>query len=173
MRAHMRAGVLVAILGTLAAACGGTASPSSAPPATSAAAVTSTAAPSTTAPLVKVNIRFSFHVNGQYAPFFLGVEKGFYTDEGLDVTLQEGTGGTQVVQTVAAGQDFMVTPGLDIVVSAVAQGAPVKAVATNLTIAIARLAAMAAKITLLDSAAILIHPRSIKAKPLFCIELSA
>ena len=122
---------LITALALTVGACGGsTAAPSptaaTAAPATAAA----TAAPTTAAPLVAANIRFSFRANGQYAPFFLGLEKGYYKEEGLDVTLQEGTGGTQVVQTVAAGQDFMVTPGLDIVVSAVAQGAAVKAVAT-------------------------------------------
>jgi NitT/TauT family transport system substrate-binding protein len=121
----MRSLVSIAALSILVAACG--AAPAAAPTASVAAA---TVAPTPTPIPEKVNIRFSFKANGQYAPFFLGVEKGFYRDEGLDVTLQEGTGGTQVVQTVAAGQDFMVTPGLDIVVTARAQGAPVKAVAT-------------------------------------------
>lgn len=128
----------IAAVSVLAAACGPAATPASTAAATKAAATstpaTATSTPvavaTTAAPLVKVNIRFSFKANGQYAPFFLGVAKGFYKDEGLDVELQEGVGGVQVVQTVAAGQDFMVTPGLDIVVTARSQGAPVKAVAT-------------------------------------------
>jgi len=126
MRRDMQSLAIGAALSVLAAACGGATPAATATPTAAAA----TPAPTTAAPLVKTNIRFSFRANGQYAPFYLGLEKGFYRDEGLDVTLQEGTGGTQVVQTVAAGQDFLVTPGLDIVVSAVAQGAAVKAVAT-------------------------------------------
>lgn len=139
-RFDMRSLALVATLGILVAACAPAASPAAtataAPAATTAAAAPAkTAAASActvgapAASLEKVNIRFSFRANGQYAPFYLGAEKGFYAAEGINIELQEGAGGAQVVQTVAAGQDFMVTPGLDIVVSARAQGAKVKAVA--------------------------------------------
>lgn len=124
--------VVVLVTAMLASACGGGAAPVAASPsaaATTAATSSPAPQPSTPRPLEKVNIRFSFRANGQYAPFYIALDKGFYKDEGIDMELNEGTGGSQVMQTLAAGKDFLVTPGLDILVTARSQGAPVKAVA--------------------------------------------
>ena len=116
---------MVLASGIVLAACGGGA----AAPSPTGAANATAAAQTTTRPLDKVNIRFSFRANGQYAPFYLALDKGFYRDAGIDMELDEGTGGSQVMQTLAAGKDFLVTPGLDILVTARSQGARVKAVA--------------------------------------------
>jgi NitT/TauT family transport system substrate-binding protein len=122
--------VYAVAVGLIAAACGSAATP--APSASGSAAPTSapSAAATPSAPPEKVNIRFSFVPTGQYSPFYLGREKGYYAAEGLEVELNGGQGSTQVIQTAAAGQDFLVVPGLDALVSARAQGAQVKAVAT-------------------------------------------
>lgn len=126
---------IVAAFGLILAGCAAPAADTSPTPTpgadveTPAASLEPTTEP-TPEPLQEVNIRFSFSANGQYAPFYAALDQGYYEEAGLDVTLDEGTGGTQVIQTVAAGEDFLVTPGLDILITARSQGAPLKAIAT-------------------------------------------
>ena len=45
-----------------------------------------------------------FLPNGEYGPFFVALEKGWYAEEGLDVTILRGTGSADTLRRVAAGQ---------------------------------------------------------------------
>jgi NitT/TauT family transport system substrate-binding protein len=117
--------VVVTVLGILAAACG----PAPSTATTSSSGASSTPAVTSAAPSEKVNIRLAFKANGQHAPYYLGVVKGYYAAEGLELEVQEGNGDAQVIQTAVSGQDFVVAPTLDVLISARAQGAPVKAIA--------------------------------------------
>jgi ABC-type nitrate/sulfonate/bicarbonate transport system substrate-binding protein len=77
-----------------------------------------------------VSLRLNWQMKGEFAPFIVGVEKGFFRDQGLDVKVQEGSSGTQALQAVAAGQDdFAYVPSVQLI-EAVNHGLPVKAVAT-------------------------------------------
>lgn len=53
----------------------------------------------------KVQVRFTWQFKGEHAPLFLALDKGFYADEGLDVTLAEGSGSETVVKVIAQGID--------------------------------------------------------------------
>lgn len=44
-----------------------------------------------------------FGFNGRHAYYFLALEKGYYKDEGLDVTIVRGQGSSDAVKQVAAG----------------------------------------------------------------------
>ena len=44
-----------------------------------------------------------FGFNGRHAYYFLAVEKGYYKEEGLDVTIVRGQGSSDAVKQVAAG----------------------------------------------------------------------
>ena len=44
-------------------------------------------------------------MGGAHAPFFLGKERGFYRDAGIDLTINEGRGSANTAQVVAAGTD--------------------------------------------------------------------
>ena len=50
-------------------------------------------------------LRFSldFRVTGQTAPFFLALAKGYYRDEGLDVSIDVGSGSVASITRVASG----------------------------------------------------------------------
>jgi len=77
-----------------------------------------------------VSLRLNWQMKGEFAPFIVGVEKGFFRDQGLDLNVQEGSSGTQALQAVAAGQDdFAYVPAVQLI-EAVDHGLPVKAVAT-------------------------------------------
>ncbi len=44
-----------------------------------------------------------FRINGQTAPFFLAESKGYYKDEGLDVTIDTGAGSVASITRIASG----------------------------------------------------------------------
>src|SRR5215212_2696280 len=52
-----------------------------------------------------VSIRFNWTIKGEFTPFFVAQEKGFYKDAGLQVELGEGKSGTQAVQVVGSNND--------------------------------------------------------------------
>ena len=52
-----------------------------------------------------VSLRLNWYLGGVHAPFYLGKERGFYRDAGIDLTINEGRGSANTVQVVAAGTD--------------------------------------------------------------------
>lgn len=61
--------------------------------------------PANEAKLTSVVLRLDFSVNGKYAPFALGIEKEFYSDQGIALVLREGRGSLAAVQLVANKSD--------------------------------------------------------------------
>jgi NitT/TauT family transport system substrate-binding protein len=55
--------------------------------------------------LDKVSFRMNWYYGGAHAPFQLGFQRGYYKDEGIDLTLNEGRGSVSTAQGVAAGTD--------------------------------------------------------------------
>ena len=52
----------------------------------------------------KLTLRFDFLPYGSHGPFYLAKEKGWFAENGVDVTMDDGNGGTVAVQLVDAGQ---------------------------------------------------------------------
>ena len=52
-----------------------------------------------------VTFRLNWYLGGLHVPFYYGKERGFYTEEGIDLTINEGRGSANTVQVVAAGSD--------------------------------------------------------------------
>jgi len=77
-----------------------------------------------------LSLRLNWKMKGEFTPFVVAVEKGYFKEEGLDVTVNEGSGATQALQTVASGQDDIAyVPSIQLI-KAINQGMPVKVVAT-------------------------------------------
>ncbi len=76
----------------------------------------------------KVTFRLNWLMYGFHTPFYLGVERGYYKDEGIDLTIGEGQGSVRAVQTVGAKGDMFGLADGGSVVAGVSKGAPVKAV---------------------------------------------
>ncbi len=68
-------------------ACGGSAKP--VPAGASAAAMT------------KVTLTLNWVPYGEHAPFYYGVKKGFYSAEGIDLTIKSGTGSGNTILQVS------------------------------------------------------------------------
>src|ERR1700738_1564073 len=76
----------------------------------------------------KVTLRTDVFFHGQHAPFFLGVDKGFYKEENIDLTVNPGSGSGTVIKLVAnRNDDFGYADG-GTLVKAVAEGVPAKMV---------------------------------------------
>ena len=50
----------------------------------------------------KVILLLNWYIYGEHAPFYYGLEKGLYKDEGIDLEIQEGRGSGVTAQAVAA-----------------------------------------------------------------------
>jgi len=68
-------------------------------------------------------VRYGIHI-----PFFVGVEKGFYKEAGIDLKMLEGKGSGTTVQLVSAGEDTFGLASLPTMVEAIAKGVPVTSV---------------------------------------------
>eukprot|EP01034_Spumella_vulgaris_P007795 gene7795-9934_t len=54
-------------------------------------------------PLTPLKFTLDFRVTSQTSPFFLALAKGYYKDEGLDVSIDVGAGSVASITRVASG----------------------------------------------------------------------
>jgi NitT/TauT family transport system substrate-binding protein len=83
-------------------------------------------------PKDKVVLMLNWYLYSEHAPFFLGKERGFYDQEGLDLDIQEGRGSGVTVQAVAANTATFGYVDVPTMIKAAAKGAPVKSVGVAL-----------------------------------------
>jgi NitT/TauT family transport system substrate-binding protein len=77
----------------------------------------------------QVNVRFSWKMKGEYAPYFTALEKGYFKRENLEVRLGEGAGSQAALGALIQGQeDIVVLPGI-FALTAIQKGLPVKLIA--------------------------------------------
>jgi len=75
-----------------------------------------------------VSLRLSWYIGGYHAAYYLGKEKGFYQQEGIDLTIHEGRGSANTAQLVAAKTDtFGVSDSSSMMLGA-AKGLPIKTI---------------------------------------------
>ena len=129
-----------ASLAAIVAACGGDA-PAAAPTAAAAKATTAPAAAPTTAPAaptvaptaaapkaaIDASLRLSWIKNTEFAGVFAALEKGYYKDEGIALTVNASAQNLPEVQAVAGKTDTIGLSGGASLFLARAQGVPVKA----------------------------------------------
>lgn len=78
-------------------------------------------------PLKQVDFLTNYVFLGRHAPFFVGVEKGFYRDAGFEVTISPSSGSGFVISALEGGQaDYGIAEAAP-VVQAIAKGAGVQA----------------------------------------------
>jgi NitT/TauT family transport system substrate-binding protein len=99
-----------------------------------AAAGVVTAAGSRTRPARAATEKILFQLDwipfGRHAPFYAALEKGFYADNGLDVSIAQGRGTIQGIRTLVAGQSQFIFQDIGVMLSVRAkEGAKIKALA--------------------------------------------
>jgi len=92
-----------------------------------AAGLALTAAPATAQ--TKVTMYLDFLVNGYHSPFYVALEKGWYKEAGLTVTIAPGKGTADSIKTVATGNAEFGFPDFGALAKAVSEGVPLTAVA--------------------------------------------
>lgn len=76
----------------------------------------------------KVSLRLDWQLYGSHAPFLLAKQGGYFTKEGLDVTVREGQGVGPTVKVVATGNEEFGFIDFGSMVKGIEQGIPLKAV---------------------------------------------
>jgi len=79
-------------------------------------------------PLRQVTLNLTYIPNVQFAPFYVGIEKGFFAEAGLDVKLAYGNEADMVALVGAGKEQFMIASGEQVLMSR-AQGLPVVSIA--------------------------------------------
>jgi NitT/TauT family transport system substrate-binding protein len=75
----------------------------------------------------KVVLRTDYRYNGYIAPFALALERGYYKEAGIEVSIEQGQGSGTTIQTVASGADtFGMADSATAVLGISAQNIPVK-----------------------------------------------
>ena len=80
----------------------------------------------------KVTLLLNWYTYSEHAPFFLGKERGYFDQEGIDLDIQEGRGSGVTVQAVAAGTATFGYADVPTMMKAASKGAPVTAIGVAL-----------------------------------------
>jgi NitT/TauT family transport system substrate-binding protein len=76
----------------------------------------------------KVTLTLNWVPYGEHAPFYYGVQQGFYEDEGIDLEIKPGNGSATVVKQVAQNQTTFGWADTPPLLNGIASGMPVKSV---------------------------------------------
>jgi NitT/TauT family transport system substrate-binding protein len=79
-------------------------------------------------PTRKAVLLLNWYVYSEHAPFFLGLERGYFAQEGIDLQIQEGRGSAPTVQSVANRTADFGYADVASVIKAATLGAPVIAI---------------------------------------------
>lgn len=74
----------------------------------------------------KVSLTLNWVPYGEHAPFYYGIEKGYFSDEGIELTINPGTGSGNTVKAVAQGQTDFGWADTSPLMHGVGNGMPVK-----------------------------------------------
>jgi len=75
-----------------------------------------------------VSLRLNWYLGGLHVPFYYGKAEGFFEEEGIDLTINEGRGSGNTTQVVAAGSDTFGMADSSSLISLAAKGAEIKSV---------------------------------------------
>ncbi|MCF3934940.1 ABC transporter substrate-binding protein [Acuticoccus sp. M5D2P5] len=82
--------------------------------------------------LEPATLRLNYVANAEHAPYYVGLEKGFYADAGIDITITPGIGSNDTVKLVGSGNDMFGVAVADAVAIGRSRGVPVVATAVLL-----------------------------------------
>lgn len=75
----------------------------------------------------KITFLANYTFHGRHSPFFVALEKGYFTEAGFDVDVQPATGSGFVISAVDSGQATYGMADASTMIQAIAKGAKVKA----------------------------------------------
>ena len=93
--------------------------------------ISCTSQPVSTPALEAVTVQLKWVHQAQFAGFYVAVEKGYYADENVDVTLHPGGVGVDIMDEVLSGRADFGLIGPEHIIQNRSAGDPVKAIATT------------------------------------------
>jgi NitT/TauT family transport system substrate-binding protein len=75
-----------------------------------------------------VSLRLNWYLGGLHVPFYFGIDKGFYKQEGINLTINEGRGSANTVQVVGAGTDTFGLADSSSIINLISKGGEIKSV---------------------------------------------
>ena len=75
-----------------------------------------------------VSLRLNWYLGGLHVPFYYGVDRGFYRQEGINLTINEGRGSANTVQVVGAGTDTFGLADSSSIINLISKGGEIKSV---------------------------------------------
>jgi NitT/TauT family transport system substrate-binding protein len=76
----------------------------------------------------QASLRLNWIIYGFHTPFYLGLQRGYYKQQGIDLTIGEGKGSASTVQVVASGGDTFGLSDSSSIITGAVRGATVQAV---------------------------------------------
>jgi NitT/TauT family transport system substrate-binding protein len=76
----------------------------------------------------KVSLTLNWIPYGEHAPFYYGLEQGFYQDEGIELTVRPGSGSSRTVEQVAGGQTTIGWADTPPLLLGASKGMPIKSI---------------------------------------------
>ena len=76
----------------------------------------------------QASLRLNWIIYGFHTPFYLGLQRGYYKQQGIDLTIGEGKGSASTVQVVASGGDTFGLSDSSSIITGAVRGATVRAV---------------------------------------------
>ena len=76
----------------------------------------------------KVTFRLNWILYGFHTPFYLGLDRGYYKEEGIDLTIGEGQGSVRAAQTVGAKGDMFGLSDGPSIINVATKGATIRSV---------------------------------------------
>src|SRR5271163_4792324 len=76
----------------------------------------------------QASLRLNWIIYGFHTPFYLGLQRGYYKQQGIDLTIGEGKGSASTVQVVASGGDTFGLSDSSSIITGSVRGATVRAV---------------------------------------------
>lgn len=81
-----------------------------------------------------VSIRLNWYLVGFHAPIYMGVERGYFADEGINLTINEGRGSGVSTQVVGAKDDTFGISDAGTLMLAASKGIPIKTIMSPMNI---------------------------------------
>lgn len=75
-----------------------------------------------------VSLRLNWYLGGLHVPFYYGKDRGYFEEEGINLTINEGRGSANTVQVVAAGSDTFGMADSSSLIGLASRGAEIKSV---------------------------------------------
>jgi NitT/TauT family transport system substrate-binding protein len=76
----------------------------------------------------QASLRLNWIIYGFHTPFYLGLQRGYYKQQGIELTIGEGKGSASTVQVVASGGDTFGLSDSSSIITGSVRGATVRAV---------------------------------------------